>query len=291
MSTVYKATFGHSLFYASIAFGGEWKNSTQNALKVTAKVKQKMLLFTPGLKTNNFRVYGLFIHVTGKQHHQDKHCHHRSPHPPLPPSPPHPHPHPRPHPPHHHHHLVPNHEIITNQMLSSDTPNSLNAGDGMEPSGLVTWNLGQAEVFLVWKLFYDILRTSHTFKLLAHTLPSGHATMMPSFLMMSPVSATNLGAHQIIPALSQNDPRLCSNRDCRSTPPKANIWTWKSLGKGKTSTQSTVFWVFSHSKLSSLEKMRSMISTQKDRFRRSADNFCQNKTSRSQVQTWLVIWL
>ena len=132
--------------------------------------------------------------------------------------------HPHPHPPHHHHHLVPNHEIIANQMLSSDTPKlAKSLGNGMEPSGLVTWNLGQAEAFLVWKLFYDILRTSHTFKLLAHTLPSGHATMMPSFLMMSPVSATNLGAHQIIPALSQNDPRLCSNRDCRSTPPKTNI--------------------------------------------------------------------
>lgn len=127
-----RGTFGHSLFYASIAFGGEW---TQNALKVTAKVKQKMLVFTRGLKTNNFRVYGLFIHVTGKQHHRDKHCHHGSPHPPLPPSPPHPHP----HPPHHHHHLVPNHEIIANQMLSSDTPKLAKSfGNGMEPSGLVT---------------------------------------------------------------------------------------------------------------------------------------------------------
>ena len=107
----------------------------KNALKVAAKVKQKMLLFTPGLKTNNFRVYGLFIHVTGKQHHRDKHCHHGSPHPPLPPSPPHPHP----HPPHHHHHLVPNHEIIANQMLSSDTPKLAKSfGNGMEPSGLVT---------------------------------------------------------------------------------------------------------------------------------------------------------
>ena len=62
--SVYKATFGHSLFYASIAFGREWKNSTQNAPKVTAKVKQKVLLFTPGQNKNSFRVYGLFIQVS-----------------------------------------------------------------------------------------------------------------------------------------------------------------------------------------------------------------------------------